>query len=276
MRGSLFTLIPTPILVASYAQGKPTPEPVNEHPPQQRPTELTIVYDNNQFDYRLETAWGFSCLLRLPQRTILFDTGGDSSTLLFNMSQLQINPKEIDMVLLSHIHGDHTGGLGGFLRQNSDVTVYLPQSFPQSLKDDLKSLRVTVEEIYPARELLPGIYSTGELGNGIKEQSLIITTSRGLVIVTGCAHPGVVNIIRRAKEVVPDKKVHLVVGGFHLGGLSPSELESIINSFRQLGVEMVAPCHCSGDNTRQLFKQHYGENYIDSGVGKRILITGGG
>jgi 7,8-dihydropterin-6-yl-methyl-4-(beta-D-ribofuranosyl)aminobenzene 5'-phosphate synthase len=268
MRGLPIILIIPIILAASCAQ----PEPITQPSPRQRPSEIIIVYDNNPFDSRLKTAWGFSCLVRLPERTILFDTGGDSSILLYNMHQLQIEPKEVEAVVLSHIHGDHVGGLGDFLEQNNSVTVYLPRSFPQTFKDDVTYLGAKVEEIYEAKELMPGIYSTGELGDGIKEQSLIITTSKGLVIITGCAHPGVVNIIRKAKEVVPDSNVYLVVGGFHLSGASAAELESIIDSFRQLGVEKVGPCHCSGDQARRLFEQRYSEGYIEGGVGKRIPL----
>ena len=257
-----------------------TPTPPEEAPaasppqpaPESRSPELVIVYDNNPFDNRLRTAWGFSCLIRLPQETILFDTGGDSSTLLYNMRQLQIDLAEVDAVVLSHIHGDHVGGLSGFLEQNSAVTVYLPQSFPQSFKDEVKASGANVEEVYEARGLFSGVYTTGELGHGTREQSLIITTTKGLVIITGCAHPGVVNIIRKAKEIVPDNKVYLVMGGFHLSGASSAQIESIIDGFVDLAVENVAPCHCSGDGTRRLFKERYGQNYIESGVGKRIPL----
>ena len=101
---------------------------------------------------------------------------------------------------------------------------------------------------------------------------MIITTDQGLVIVTGCSHPGVVNIIQRAKEILPNSKVYLVVGGWHLGGASSAQLKSIIDGFRQLGVRKVAPCHCSGDEIRRQFKQCYGDDYIDAGVGKRIPL----
>ena len=247
-------------------------EPLNKPTPSSGSAELIIIYDNNPFNSRLRTAWGFSCLVRLPQKTILFDTGGDSSTLLDNMSQLQINPQEVDAVVLSHIHGDHVGGLGGFLEQNSDVTVYLPKSFPQSFKDEIKSLKANVEEVYEARRILPGVYTTGELDSGIKEQSLIISTNQGLVIVTGCAHPGVVNIVRKARDMVAEEPVYLVIGGFHLAGASTSQIESVIEGFRQLGVRRVAPCHCSGDETRRLFREEYGEDYIESGAGRIINL----
>jgi len=270
----LAILITLMTLTAGCAQPKPTPEsaPVTQYPSEPGKSELIIVYDNNPFDSRLETAWGFSCLVRLPQKTILFDTGGDGSMLLANMSRLQIDPKEVGVVILSHIHGDHVGGLGGFLSQNSNVTVYLPSSFPSGFKDDVKDFGAKVEEIHEVRELLPGVYTTGELDGGIKEQSMIITTDQGLVIVTGCSHPGVVNIVQRASEIVPDNKVYLVVGGWHLGGASTTQLKFILDSFHQLDVGKVAPCHCSGDETRRLFKQYYGDNYIESGAGRRIPL----
>lgn len=154
---------------------------------------------------------------RLPQKTILFDTGGDSFSLLHNMRQLQISPEEVDAIVLSHIHGDHVVGLSGFLKQNSAVTVYLlKKSFPSDFKDEVGSLAVHMEEMHESRELFGNVYTTGELGNGTRGQSLAIRSSQGLVIITGCAHPGIVNIIQRAKDITRDDAVYLVMGGFHL------------------------------------------------------------
>jgi 7,8-dihydropterin-6-yl-methyl-4-(beta-D-ribofuranosyl)aminobenzene 5'-phosphate synthase len=240
---------------------------VSAHPP----VTIAVTYDNNPYDDRLRTAWGFSCLVRLPERTILFDTGGDSSILLHNMEQLQIDPDEIDVVVLSHIHSDHVGGLGGILNQNSSVVVYLPASFPQGLKEDISRYGAEVQEVDEPRELFDGVYTTGELNGGIREQSLIVKTDEGLIVITGCAHPGVVNVVRKAREVAEDK-VYLLIGGFHLGGASASKIEAIIDDFEQLGVERVAPCHCSGDTARILFREHYGEGYIECGVGRRIAL----
>lgn len=255
------------------AEGVPATKEVSPGQTVSAPPAVTIAvtYDNNPYDDRLRTAWGFSCLVRLPELTILFDTGGDSSILLHNMEQLQIDPKEIDIVVLSHIHGDHVGGLGGILSQNSDVVVYLPASFPQSLKEDVRRYGAEVQEVDEPRELFDGVYTTGELDGGIREQSLIVKTDEGLVIITGCAHPGVVNIVRKARELAGDK-VYLLIGGFHLGGASAAEVESIIDSFQQMRVERVAPCHCSGDRARTLFREHYGEGYIECGAGRRIAL----
>ncbi|MCK4428210.1 MAG: MBL fold metallo-hydrolase, partial [candidate division Zixibacteria bacterium] len=96
-------------------------------------------------------------------------------------------------------------------------------------------------------------------------------TEKGLVVITGCAHPGIVEILREAKKIT-NEDIYLVLGGFHLGGVGDSKLRDIIKSFRELGVKKAAPCHCSGDRTRELFKEEYGDDFIANGVGKIIEI----
>lgn len=231
---------------------------------------LTTLYDNYEHDPELKTAWGFSCLAR-DGKTILFDTGGDSETLLYNMEKLGIDAKKIDTIVLSHIHGDHTGGLSGILEINSNVSVYIPKSFPDSFKNDVKSYGAEVVEVSGSTKIYPSVYTTGELGTWIKEQSLITNTDRGLVVITGCSHPRIVNILKKVKEVT-GQEIYLVIGGFHLLGASDSELRDIIKSFRELGVEKVAPSHCSGDRARQLFKEEYKDDFIANGVGNVIEI----
>ncbi len=255
--------------LSSCAYSEPSPSQTS---PTQASLTLTIVYDNNDYAQRLETRWGFSCFMKGLEKNVLFDTGGDSPTLLGNMEKLDIDPANVDVVVLSHIHGDHVGGLAGFLKENSDVTVYLPESFPQSFKDNVSSSGAEVNEVSQSKEIFSGVYTTGELGSGIKEQSLVVTTEKGVVVVTGCAHPGVLNIVDKAKDIVPEEPVYLITGGFHMTGASKDRIQSVVEGFRQLAVMNVAPCHCSGDETRRLFKQEYGENYIESGVGKRIRV----
>ena len=234
---------------------------------------ITVVFDNYVIDNRLNPGWGFSCLVELPRKNILFDTGGDGSILLENMSRLQIDPRSINAIVLSHIDDDHTGGLAVFLEHNKTATVYLLRSFPDSFKGGVKSSGAKVEEVYEARELLPGVYTTGELDKGIKEQSLVVKSGDGLVVITGCAHPGIVEIILKAKAMLPSEKVYLVMGGFHLRDSSKDKNMSVIDAFRRLGVAMAAPSHCSGDETRRLFKERYGDSYINSGAGKIITLS---
>jgi 7,8-dihydropterin-6-yl-methyl-4-(beta-D-ribofuranosyl)aminobenzene 5'-phosphate synthase len=232
---------------------------------------ITVVYDNNPYKAGLPTSWGFACVIRGTEKTVLFDTGGNSAVLLNNMQQFGIDPKEIDVVVLSHIHGDHVGGLKGFLRENKNVVVYLPETFPMKFKETLRDSGINIAAVNAPTSICKGVYSTGILGTWIKEQSLIVSTDRGLIVITGCAHPGIVKILKSAKELIEDK-ILFVTGGFHLGGMSEPQLREIINDFRKLGVKHVGPCHCSGDLARRMFKQEYGDGYMNVGVGRRIEL----
>jgi len=227
---------------------------------------LLIVYDNNTSKRALTPAWGFSCLIQFPGHQILFDTGGDPSILLANMQALNLDPREIDGVVLSHPHGDHVGGLSGLLRHGTRAAVYVPKSFPENFKRALRQSGTAAEEIDGPQRLYPGVYTTGELGKGLKEQSLVLKTRLGLVIMTGCAHPGIVEIVRSATESFKDK-VYLLIGGFHLMGYSPKELHQIAQELDALQVKKIAPCHCSGDEAREFFKEYYRNNYIPCAAG---------
>jgi 7,8-dihydropterin-6-yl-methyl-4-(beta-D-ribofuranosyl)aminobenzene 5'-phosphate synthase len=147
--------------------------------------EITVVYDNNPHKEGLKTSWGFSCLIRGIEKTILFDTRGDGSLLLRNMKGMGIDPRQIDLIVLSHIHGDHVGGLRSILEKNPDVIVYMPESFPEDFKEDVKGCGTKVIEVRGPFKICEHVYSTGEMGTWIKEQSLIVKTEKGILVVRG-------------------------------------------------------------------------------------------
>jgi len=233
---------------------------------------ITVVYDNNPYKQGLQTAWGFSCVITGAEKTILFDTGGDGSVLLGNMEKSAIEPNGIDIVVLSHIHGDHTGGLDYFLEKNPDVTIYVPKSFPKKFKDNVLSFRSKIVEVEQPLKICENVYSSGELGKWIKEQSLIIQTNKGLIVLTGCAHPGIVKIVNEAKDLLKGD-ILLVMGGFHLEWATTGKIEKIISAFKQMGVRYVGPSHCSGHKARTLFEKRFGTNYINVGAGKVITAA---
>ncbi len=235
---------------------------------------LTILYDNNEYDNRLQTAWGFSCLVDGLEKTILFDTGGNSSMLLSNMRKLGVDPQKVEVIVISHLHYDHVGGLAGFLKKNHNLTVYLPRSLPQSIKTTVRESEAKLIEVHQPIKICKNGYSTGELGTWIKEQSLVIKTSKGLIVITGCAHPGIVKIVKTAKTQLKSD-VYLVLGGFHLCWMNAWQIKGIVNGVKKEGVKIVAPCHCSGDLARSTFKKAYGESFILVGAGKRLEIETG-
>ena len=236
------------------------------------PITISILYDNYIFTEGTQTDWGFSCLIKGTEKTILFDTGTKPDVLLHNIKALKVDPREVQLVALSHIHGDHTGGLAAFLKENSKVSVYVPVSFPEDFKKGVENTGAKIVSVDKPMAICGGALSTGEMGTSIKEQGLILDTEKGLVFITGCAHPGIVDMVRRAKEIL-DKNIYLVFGGFHLLQKSDAEMKDIIQQFKELGVSKVGATHCTGERQIELFKEAYGENFVQMGVGRVIRIS---
>jgi len=231
---------------------------------------ITIVYNNIAHDARLDTPWGFAALIEYGDQQVLFDTGGDSPTLLGNMAILEKDPSTIQKVVLSHIHDDHVGGLRGLLETGVRPTVYVLPSFLRSFKDSVSKITELIE-VAPGLEIAKGMFTTGEMPGPPAEQSLVVKSRGGLVVITGCAHPGIVEIVRRAKELV-NEPVFLAMGGFHLGDKRENQIASILTSLRELGVQRVAPSHCTGREAINMFADEYGDKFIRSGAGTVITI----
>jgi len=232
---------------------------------------LTVIFNNIPFEAHLTISWGFSCLIEGIDQTILFDTGGEGKILLSNMGLMDIDPKSIDMVFLSHIHADHTGGLEDFLKKNHDITVCLPESFPTSFQQAITETGARIRAMDDFTRLFDSVYSSGEMGDWIKEQALILKTSNGLVIITGCAHPGIVNVVREARDRCNDN-VYLLMGGFHLGGMTSEQIQEVIRALKKLGVKKVAPSHCTGERAMSMFRDAWGENFLQGGTGAMIEV----
>lgn len=255
--GVFFAYIPT---------GAQSESPFQQEIEELQEVTLISVFDNYQIKPGLKTSWGFGTVIKTPQEVLLFDTGGDPGVLLFNMEKMDIDPKSIDKVFISHVHGDHAGGLKGFLEKNHDVTVFIPSSFPDSIKNMITKQGAKFVEVSGPRKISDYAYSTGELYGPPQEQSLVISTKKGLIIVNGCSHPGIIKIVRKAKEIFPEKEVYLAMGGFHQPPMS------VVKGFRELDVQKAAPSHCTGDPVREAFREEYKEDFIEYGVGKIIEI----
>jgi len=212
--------------------------------------KITIISDNTVYKKGLKSEWGFSCLIEIENAPkILFDTGASGSILLYNMGKLNIDPKSINCVFISHDHWDHTGGLKSFLNINNNVKLYLPYSFSSQPKAK------EVTKVKDPINIYQNVYSTGEL-EGI-EQSMVIKSNKGLSLIVGCSHPGVGNILNSAKQF---GEVIVLVGGLH----GFREFDLVKN------LDLICATHCTQHKER--IKQLYPEKFVEGGTGKEIEI----
>jgi len=211
----------------------------------------------------LKAGWGFSCFIQTKEKNILFDTGWDGDILISNMKLLGINPKDIDLVVISHSHWDHCGGLARLLNLNPNLKTYILYSFSKHRKEEIKK-RSDTYEIRKPSEMCPGVYTTGEIDGSlpigktrvsIKEQSLIISTIKGLVVITGCAHSGVNKILNSANKL---GKIYGLLGGFH--------------DFKEYNllkdISLIVPTHCSANKKKIM--SLFPNNCLEGGVGFRL------
>ena len=211
---------------------------------------VTIIYDNETSREDLQADWGFSCLVEAQGKRILFDTGAKGPILLGNMKKLDIEPSSIGAVFIFHADWDHMDGLADFLRENSDVTLYIPPSY-RTPPDSAGEVIV----VKGPMKIHEGIFSTGEL-RGI-EQALIVTTDKGSVIITGCSHPGVGDILDAAST---HGKPYALIGGLH----GSKEFE------RLKGIDVICATHCTEFKTDIALS--YPDTYIEGGAGRIIDI----
>jgi len=235
--------------------------------------KITIVYDNTILKKNkegLRSGMGFSCFIQTEDKNVLFDTGWDTDMLISNMSLLDINYQSIDIVVLSHEHGDHEGGLAHLLHLKPELKVYVPESFYESLCNRLGSQQIKLRKnIYAVKETLeicPNIYSTGEIKGVfidgkqeilIKEQSLIINCRKGIIVIVGCSHSGIDKILNSANKF---GKVYALIGGFH----DFDEYNLLKDIF------LIVPTHCT-EHKKEISKL-YPNSCAKGGVGYELFL----
>ena len=212
--------------------------------------KVTVVYDNEAGSAGLRKGHGFSALIEDeggPE--VLFDTGADGPTLLHNMKELDMDPRDISIIVISHAHDDHTGGLSEILSINGVAELYLPSSFKKAFPER------KVTEVKGPVQIRENIFSTGEL-EGV-EQSLALKTAKGVFVLTGCAHPGMESILTAAARF---GELYGIAGGFH--GFHDFKL------FEDLSV--IYPCHCT--KYKQEIRDLFRDRSVECGVGSIIEL----
>ena len=269
-------------------------------------SQITILYDAFGADAAMKKDWGFSALVEVVGKRILFDTGNDPDIFAANVKAKGIDLANIDFVVLSHRHSDHMAGLSHVLSVNPTVKIYapregfgiygssLPSTFyrkdeslpaemryydgrpPEVMKFGTAWQGANIELIDKTTEIAPGISLIALVSDApgtkeLKELSLAVNTSDGVVLVVGCAHPGVEKIVEAATAINP--KIRLIAGGFHLV-VAPNEVitKSVAALKDTFKVENIAPGHCTGEPTFAALKQAFGDRYLYAGVGTSLPL----
>ena len=232
--------------------------------------KVAVVVDNYDFnDY--ESTWGISVLVEIGSNyTVLFDTGPSPRILRENLAKLGYSLSDIDCIVISHEHHDHYGGLEAF--KNMGLRVYVPLKSSENLKNYVRSLGLNVIEVNDTLNIIDNVYVIGELYGPPWEQGLAVNVSgRGLVIIVGCAHPGILSIVKKAYKDL-HAKPYIVLGGFHLAGASEDRVSKIANELAELVTYKIYPIHCSGDSFRRFLEKHFPKKYGDGHVGLVIRV----
>ena len=269
---------------------------------------ITILNDSFGKPSPLRKDWGFAALIEFGALRILFDTGNNARVFEHNVRELGIDLRELDFAVISHRHGDHTSGLNHLLQIHPTLTIYTPEETygvfgsslpglfyprchtlpkymryydgepPEAIRHgspwpDAKFVWTkAVTEVAPGVHLIP-VVSDMPGTRELRELSLGLSTSQGLVIVAGCSHPGIENILRAASAI--DARLAGLFGGLHLVLTPEPEIRRIAHALRDdWHLQRIAPGHCTGESAFSALNEVFGEHYAFCGLGDSLSLVG--
>lgn len=261
-------------------------------------SRLTFVYgDRPSLVKECKPAWGLVILLEIDGHKILFNAGGDEELMRNNMEALNISPKDIDAAVISHHHWEMVDGIGYVLRNNPGLPVYATDVVVNEMgrgdwSKNFKNVPGFIQ--LTPNVLLMNLKSPPREGGpwGIQEVHIVVKTKEGLVILQGCGHPRIVNIMRKSVAATGEKRVYMIAGGSRLmrpgttvklpNGRSftiPQRTYYSDDDYRQIadallaaGVKKIIPTHCTGNEAEAIFKEKFGSNYIHQTLGMKVDI----
>jgi 7,8-dihydropterin-6-yl-methyl-4-(beta-D-ribofuranosyl)aminobenzene 5'-phosphate synthase len=275
----------------------------------QSANRVTILYDAYGKSSALTKDWGFSALIEFGGKNILFDTGNNAEIFAANVKATGVDLRKLDFVVISHRHADHTSGLTYLLSVNPTVKIYTPdepfglfgRGVPNEFyrKDDSLPTDMRYFGGAPPKQLSAGspwphanfvpVSATTEVAPGIflipttsqtpgtielREVSLAIRSPEGLIVVDGCSHAGVEQILEAATKI--DPHIHILFGGLHLIKAPDAEIARIASSLHdQWKLDFIAPGHCTGEPSFAALQKAFGDRYLYAGLGTVVNIPNG-
>lgn len=253
-----------------------------------------VVVDNIE-NNGVAGEWGLCIYIEYNGKKILLDTG--ASTLFEkNASKLNIDLEQIDYGVLSHAHYDHANGLESFFKKNDHAKFYIQNStaencyfkygfirkyigIPKGILEKYSDRFVVAkgkqqisEGVYLVAHSTPNLDTIGKRERMYRksaagwcpddfshEQSLVFETEKGLVIFNCCSHGGAVNIINEVQKAFPEKKVHALIGGFHIFKRPETEIRELAGKIKETGISYVCTGHCSGQRGYDILHEELGD-----------------
>lgn len=236
--------------------------------------EIKILFNDKAINNNFSIGWGLSLLIG---EHILFDTGEKGDYLIRNIREMGIDLYQIGSIVISHDHWDHTGGLWGLLKQRRGVRVFACPHFSPEFMKRVRDFGGNLIEVKGFLEVVKNVFVTGEIegtykGMFLPEQAVVIKTEKGLTVITGCAHPGILKILDAVKERFADEKLYLIFGGFHLKDSDKRLINMIAERMKEMDIEKVGPMHCTGEDAEAIFKKIYNDNSISIKAGQTITV----
>jgi len=265
-------------------------------------TKITVIVDNIDMD-GIQGEWGLCMLVEYEEKKILVDTGA-SNLFAQNLRKLGFDMKDIDYATLSHAHYDHANGMPCFFCENEKAKFYLQETAGENCyfkkfifhkyigipKRVMKKYANRIEMASGLYKLYDGAYLLGHSTEGLSaigkremmytktkkgwkpddfshEQSLILETDKGLLIINSCSHGGAVNIIHEVQKAFPDQTIYGIIGGFHLFNKAEQEIREVARAIKKTGISYVCTGHCTKERAYRIMKEELGEMISQLHVG---------
>lgn len=276
----------------------------------QTPNRITILNDAISDKPGLAPDWGYSAFVEFEGKRILFDTGNNEAIFKANIGKLKVDLTRLDYVVISHRHGDHTTGLRYVLSVNPNVPVYTPQDEPFLALTPPAFLTKSADSALPAKmryfdgktlpsplshgnawpdtklnnvaapvDLAPAIHLVPTMSEtpgfrDMPELSLVLDTPKGPIVIVGCSHPGIENILANITAYRKTASIFEVFGGIHLVTATDAQIERTLTElFDRYHLQRMAPGHCTGEKTLGLIQKRLGTEYVYAGLGETIPLT---